>query len=197
MPLWIPSVVDCQNVVADNGPTIYRSNNVWGNTSPDVIGTRGRSPIGTCVHHTGGTNSLAWLQRNSAYAGSPASADCLIRKDGERYLITNDKQYAYGVGVTNQIITARYAPYNVNEALLSVELEYLVTEEPTFAQVDSLAEQIVLWAKRWGWTYPYVLYGHYGIAAPPGRKFDPYNFEWGVLMGRLYLRSRLANIAGL
>jgi hypothetical protein len=76
-------------------------------------------------------------------------------------------------------------------------LEYRAGESPTWQQYDSLAEQIVVWAERWSWRWPYVQYGHYGIASPIGRKSDPYLFDWGSYMGRLYVRSAGANIAGL
>lgn len=86
---------------------------------------------------------------------------------------------------------------NANEALLGIELEYRSLEAPTFEQVDSLAEQLVNYALQWAWRWPYVLYGHYGIAVPIGRRSDPFLLDWGSLMGRLYERSRAAGIGGL
>lgn len=175
----------------------YSSLDVRRAVSSSVIGDRWHKPIGACIHHTNGVNSLAWLTGSSAIAGTPASADVLINKRGSRYLLTDSGQYAYGVGQVSSVIQKLFFPGNPNEYLLSVELEYKALEAPTFEQYDSAAEQIVNWAIKYAWQWPFVLYGHYGIAAPLGRKSDPYNFNWGSFMGRLYHHSQDAKIAGL
>lgn len=166
-------------------------------TSPSVTGTRRASPVGTCIHHTDGVNSLAWLQGNSAKAGTPASADVLIRKDGLRYILTGPKQYAYHAGITSNTAKQLFAADNINEALIGIELEYKSLEGPRWEQVDSCAEQLVILALQWDWRWPLVLVGHYGIASPVGRRSDPYGLDWGSLMGRVYYYAKLANLAGL
>lgn len=179
------------------GSKHYPVVDIRNSTSPSVVGHRRISPVGACIHHTDGTNSRDWLTGGSAKAGTPASADILIASDGKRFAITRSDQYAFGVGSTSSHLKQLFAAGNSNEYLLSVEIEYRSIEAPTFAQVDSCAEQIVNWAFEWGWRWPFVIYGHYGIAAPIGRKSDPYNFDWGSFMGRLYLHSLVRKVPGL
>lgn len=166
-------------------------------TLRDAIGTRRTNPVGTCVHHTGGTDSRAILTGHHGAGEEPVSSDCLITKNGTRYELVPEGYYAYGVGLVAPTLKQQTADSNENEVLLSAELEYKVLEFPTYQQYDSLAEQVTIWALRWGWRWPYVLYGHYGIAYPPGRKYDPYLFDWGAFMGRLLVWSQQANIGGL
>ena len=175
----------------------YDTVDVWSTISPDVVGSRSVNPYGTCVHHTDGADSLAWLTGDSARAGQPASADCLINKLGKRYHLTNDHLYSYGVGQVASTIIKRGGSYNPNQLFMNVELEYFAVDGPSYAQYDSLAEQITLYAIRWSWRFPYVIFGHYGIAAPLGRKSDPYLFDWGELMGRLVYWTRRNHVAGL
>lgn len=85
----------------------------------------------------------------------------------------------------------------MSQLLQGVELECLDTETPTYAQIDSLAQLVVYLAGQYGWRWPFLIYGHYAVARPLGRRSDPVNFDWGGLMGRLYVRSLDAGIAGL
>lgn len=181
----------------DIGQPVYPVVDLRGTALSDAVGSRGINPVGTCVHHTGGVNSLSTLTGHHGAGEEPVSADVLITKSGQRYLITRDNQWAFGVGKVNDTIQARYEGVNLNEILLSAELEYLPLEGPTYEQYDSLAEQITIWALRWGWRFPYVIFGHYGIASPPGRKYDPYMLDWGELMGRLVVWTRANKVAGL
>jgi len=166
-------------------------------TTRDAIARRWSNPVGTCVHHTGGTDSRATLTGHHRQGEEPVSSDVLITKTGKRYLCVPEGYRAFGVGQIDATLLQQTASGNGNELYLSAELGYLVGELPTFQQYDSLAEQITLWALRWSWRWPYVIYGHYGIAAPPGRKFDPYLLDWGSLMGRLLVWGQNANIGGL
>lgn len=175
----------------------YPALDVRRSVSSSVTGDRWHKPVGACIHHTDGVNSLAWLSGGSAIAGSPASADVLIGRKGERYLLTDSERYAFGVGQVSSTIKKLFSAGNPNEYLMSVELEYKALDAPTYAQYDSCAEQLVNWALKYRWRWPYVIYGHYGIAGPLGRKSDPYNFDWGSLMGRLYHHSQDAKVPGL
>lgn len=80
---------------------------------------------------------------------------------------------------------------------MGVELECTQDQAPTFEQYDSLADLIVLYGLIWAWRWPYIIYGHYSVARPIGRRSDPVNFDWGTLMGRLYVRSMAAKVPGL
>lgn len=85
----------------------------------------------------------------------------------------------------------------MSQKLLGIELECLDTQQTTFEQYDSLAELIVERANHYGWRWPFIILGHYAVARPLGRRSDPVNYDWGWLMGRLYVRARLANIPGM
>jgi hypothetical protein len=85
----------------------------------------------------------------------------------------------------------------VSELLLGYELECLWAEQPSYEQIDSLAEQVVLDAAQYAWRWPFILFGHYGVAIPAGRRSDPWLFDWGGFMGRLYVRAHAAGIGGL
>lgn len=176
----------------------YATLDVRSATSARVIGSRRFKPVGACIHNTDGSNSLAWLQGSSANAGRPASADCLVSKSGQRYLLTGPSNYAYHAGTTATVGGPfLIGPDMANHYLLGIELEYRSLEGPTFEQVDSCAEQLIDWAIYWGWRWPLVIFGHYGLAVPIGRRSDPFLLDWGSLMGRLYLRAQTANLAGL
>lgn len=90
-----------------------------------------------------------------------------------------------------------YHGNEVSELLVGIELECLDSQLPTYAQYDSLADLIIYLAGLYDWRWPFILYGHYAVARPLGRRSDPVNFDWGELMGRLYLRAKLAGVAGL
>lgn len=180
-----------------NGLQHYRAIDISGTTLRDAIGRRRTNPVGACIHHTGGSDSRSILTGHHGQGEESVSADVLISKTGTRYLCVPEGSYAFGVGEVAATLKQHTANVNVNETLLSAELEYLPLEGPTYEQYDSLAEQITLWALRWAWRWPYVIYGHYGIAYPLGRKYDPYLFDWGSFMGRLLVWSQSASIGGL
>lgn len=85
----------------------------------------------------------------------------------------------------------------MSQVLLGVELECLDNQEITFEQYDSLGQLIVQLAGEHGWRWPFIIYGHYAVARPLGRRSDPVNFDWGWLMGRVYVRAVLAGVPGL
>lgn len=171
---------------------------ISGRASPLVSGIRRASPIGALIHSTDGTNSEAWLTGGSAATGKPASANYLIGRNGERSKICKDGRYPYHAGQSRCIIGGKWVYDNkVSELLLGYELECLWAESPTYEQIDSLAEQIVANALQYGWRWPFVMFGHYGVAVPAGRRSDSWLFDWGSLMGRLYVRAAAAGIGGL
>jgi len=180
-----------------NGLPNYSVVDISGTTNGDATGSRRFSPIGTCIHHTSGVDSRAILTGHSQFGQELVSTDTLVAKTGKRYICCPSGRYAYGIGRVDTLIQQLSVNDNANELLLSLELEYLEHEGPTYEQYDSAAEQVTLWAIQWAWRWPFVIYGHYGIASPPGRKHDPYLFDWGAFMGRLFIWSQHANIGGL
>lgn len=183
--------------MADSSLNTYVRNDVSIHTSLRVCGSRTIGPRGTLIHSTSGTNSLSWLQGGSADAGAPASADALIGREGTQYLITTPGRYAYHAGQSIYTLDRAYRNDEVSQILLGVELEQTESQPPTFAQLDSLADLIVHYAFLWAWRWPFTILGHYAVARPLGRRSDPLNFDWGWLMGRLFVRSASVHLPGL
>lgn len=171
---------------------------VSGRASLSVSSVRRTGPLGALIHSTDGVNSQAWLAGGSAAKGRPASANYLIGKHGERSKLCKDSRYPYHAGSSRCYLAGAWRYDNaVSELLLGYELECLWAEAPTYEQYDSLAEQIVADALHYGWRWPFILFGHYGVAIPAGRRSDPWLFDWGSLVGRLYVRAYAAGIGGL
>ena len=169
-----------------------------GSTDPRNYGTGRPRVIGTLVHTTGGSGSLAWLISGAAAAGRPASADFLIDRDGTQHRLCPEGHYPYHAGVSRLIYNnALYLGDVVSALLLGVELENRDSEYCTYKQLDSLASLIVEKGLVFGWRWPYYVLGHYEVATPAGRRSDPLGFLWGDFMGRLYVRARHTGVAGL
>jgi N-acetyl-anhydromuramyl-L-alanine amidase AmpD len=175
----------------------YERRDITTSFDPRVSGPRTLGPYGTLVHTTSGKDSLRWLTGRSADAGSPASSDALISRTGTQFLITPEGRYAYHAGKSRVTIDREYRDDDTSQRLLGVELECQDTERPTFEQYDSLADLIVFYAHRWAWRWPFIIYGHYAVAIPLGRRSDPVNFDWGTLQGRLFVRSWQTHLPGL
>lgn len=185
--------------VAVNGENlvIYGEYDVSHSTSVCTSGPRAYPPTGCLVHTTSGDNSRQWLQGGSCAAGSPAGADYLIERNGQRYRLQPDGRYAYHAGKSQVHLERLYVNDEVSQVLLGIELECLDIQWPTYMQYDSLAELIIGRAPVYGWRWPFIIYGHYAVARPQGRRSDPVNFDWGALQGRLYLRAKMAGIPGM
>jgi N-acetyl-anhydromuramyl-L-alanine amidase AmpD len=155
-------------------------------------------PIGALLHTTSGTSSLAWLLAGSARAGTPASADFLIDRDGHRHALCRKGYYPYHAGQSTAIIQGRrFQGDQISAVLLGIEMEQVGEQEVTYEQFDSCAELIVISGLTYGWRWPYTLMGHYEVARPVGRRSDPQGFQWGDFMGRLLARARSAQVPGL
>lgn len=179
-------------------PVRYFSFDHRDNYDARATSPRRARPIGTLVHSTDGVDSYDWLTGGASDSGSPASANCLITRAGDRYLICPDDRFPFHAG-RSRFYTGRAWLENddVSEALIGVELECSRSEAPSFAQLDSLAEYVVECSVRWQWRWPQVLLGHYAVATPLGRRSDPWLLDWGTVMGRLYARCLQSVIPGL
>lgn len=162
-----------------------------------VRGRRTISPRGTLIHSSSGADSTEWLTTGSANAGSPASANALIQRDGRQLLLCPDGWYPYHAGKSVCTLDRVYRDDEVSQVLIGIELECLVGELPTYEQVDSLADLCLYFAGRWLWRWPLWYTGHYSVARPLGRRSDPVNFPWGDLAGRLFERANAIQLAGL
>lgn len=160
----------------------YGFSDVSGATDLRVCGPRSIDPAGALLHTTSGQNSLKWLQVGSANAGTPASADYLIGRSGQRYGITPKGRYAYHAGQSALTYNNRvYRGDEVSQFLIGIEIECANNERPTSDQYRSLAECLHNLAIAWRWPIGYPVYGHYAVAVPMGRRSDPLAFDWGYL----------------
>lgn len=179
-------------------PRRYSTTDVSSRTDTRNLGFSRVRTIGTCIHSTSGIDSLDWLVSGAAQSGNPATVDCLIARNGERYTFVPGGRYPYAAGQSRLIYNNRlYVGDELSQLLYHVELENQDSTLVTFAQIDSLAELIVSDPLRQGWQWPYYLVGHYEIATPVGRRSDPLGLDWGSLMGRIYYRAAVAGVAGL
>lgn len=167
------------------------------NTSLSVLGDRTISPRGTLIHSTSGVNSEEWLSGGSAEAGRPASANALITKTGRQIILCPEHKFPYHAGQSRLELDRVYTGDDLSQVLVGIELEYLDTERPNTIQYDSLADIIIWYSRLYQWRWPHVILAHSGVALPRGRRSDPVSFDWGNLMGRLYVRSLEAKLPGL
>jgi len=181
-----------------NVDTGYNTDDVSGGTDSHNYFDRGVNPIGALVHTTAGTSSLQWLQSGSAASGSPASADYLIERTGQRFALMPKGKAAYHAGKSRATIQGReYRGDALSAILIGIEVEQLEPQVWTYEQLDSFAELLTQLSVVYSWRWPYTILGHYEVALPEGRRSDPQGLDWGQLMGRLYARSLQAHTPGL
>lgn len=152
-----------------------------------VSGERKVVPLGVLLHTTEGTSSLGWLLGGSADAGTPASADYLIDRDGTRHKLSRPSRYAYHAGKGRVFLRNKlYQGDQVSQVLVGIEIERNAEQDITREQYMSLAEVIHNLALTYDWPGDYAIVGHYATARPRGRRSDPCNFDWGVLRALLH-----------
>lgn len=152
-------------------------------------GRGGHLPRFIVVHHTGGTNSLAWLTSTSP---NRVSAHRLIEKIGTIHKIVNDgdTSNAAGYAIVGPVDPDANDPVgvasNFNQISLNIELENLGTGRDPYpeAQMVACARQIVEWIGKYGYL---AIVGHSWVDA---RKQDPAGFDWTFLY-RLIDRERV------
>lgn len=119
------------------------------------------------LHHTGGTNSRAWLSTTS---NPPVSSHRLIERTGTIVKIVPDTEVAYTQGPAD-IGPIPENGQNINQWALSIEIENLGDgQDYPEAQLRSVARQVVEWWGAYGWM---ALVHHAWIQ---GNKNDPYDF---------------------
>jgi N-acetyl-anhydromuramyl-L-alanine amidase AmpD len=106
------------------------------------------------------------------YEGYGVSAHYLIDRGGTIYRLVADKNIAYHAGVS-QMADGRT---NVNDFSIGIEMLNTETDQFTTAQYAAVNNLIASLKKQ----YPITsVVGHSDIA--PGRKTDPWNFDWEKL----------------
>ncbi len=138
-------------------------------------------PDGALLHTTDGRHSQAWLQGGSLLAGKAASADFLITRSGKiiRLVPRGAMSYHAGVCVYGGMLDRKN---KVSRSLMGVEVENADSagEVPTPAQHQAAAGLLLVAAAHYGWS-PLLVYGHYGLAFPMGRRSDPRGWNWGYM----------------
>jgi N-acetyl-anhydromuramyl-L-alanine amidase AmpD len=143
---------------------------------------RGDDPDGIMLHTTDGRSSQDWLQGGSRRAGKPASSDFLIARSGKIIRIVPRGQMSYHAGVCRD---ARGVDTDgrTSRALIGIEVENADSagETPTSQQHGAVAGLVLAAASFYKWS-PVIMYGHYGLAHPMGRRSDPHAWNWGYMM---------------
>ena len=160
--------------------------------------TKGRGgfvPRFIVLHHTAGTNSLAWLTSTSP---NRVSAHRLITRGGTIHKIVADEDTSNAAGyaivgpVDPDTNDPTGVPRNFNQDSLNIELENLGTGREPYPmdQMVSCAKQCVEWIGKYGYL---AIVGHGWVDS---RKNDPLGFDWPLLY-RLIDRERVALVQPL
>lgn len=136
------------------------------------LGPRRTKPVKFVVlHHTGGSDSRAWLTRTS----SPKVSIHKLIKDRVVYHSTPDDHVAWhaGYGLVG-VHRPGAVQGNVNDVSLGIEMEHPGDGKTPWDPVDVQAAAFVVagWWRQFG-TVPVVSHG-----LIDGRKVDPLGFPW-------------------
>lgn len=157
---------------------------------------RGLKPIGAMIHTTDGVSSQDWLQRGSRAAGKPASIDYLTTRSGDLIKCVPRGMMSYHAGrcwwggaLDNSDRASR--------DLIGIEVENADSklEVPTPAQHMAVAGLLLRLADHFSWS-PLVIYGHYGLAIPMGRRSDPHGWDWGYMYWLMAHAADLVRVDG-
>ena len=161
---------ELKNNLKTNNPNFLIKNRLvnWGFTK-----TNGRK-IDTIIVHSsynalgGDVHSVSDII-NKEYKPAGVSPHYIISRRGTIYRLVQDKNIAYHAGVSKM----PDGRTNVNNFSLGIEIVETKSESPSDAQY--LALKKLLNYLKGKYKIKYVL-GHSDIA--PGRKTDPWNFDW-------------------
>lgn len=168
---------------------MYQYIDVSQRTALTVTSTRRYPRRGIVIHESIGTDSISWLQGGSARDGRPASADYLIRRDGDILQITRPGWYAYHTGVARWQLQQE-SDRSLNQSFIGIELENKPEDGervtgPQYIACAALVARLIA-------TYHIDMrniVGHYQIALPAGRKSDPVTFNWSMFTVELIMPS--------
>jgi N-acetyl-anhydromuramyl-L-alanine amidase AmpD len=140
-------------------------------------GVRAQPPQVIVLHHTGSAgpafNQIAYLRSNAR----SVSIHCIIAKDGRRTRMVDDEVIAYHVGFS---AIGSLGNRSANAMSLGIEImnsgSKSVPDPYPHAQVDSTAEQVAIWLKKWPSIQ--MITPHAGIDTKG--KYDPHAFPWDV-----------------
>jgi len=140
-------------------------------------GTRAMPPQVIVLHHTGSSGTpqsqIAYLRSNPR----GVSIHTIIAKDGRRTRMVDDDHVAFHVGYS---VIGSLGNRSPNAMSLGIEImnsgSKAVPDPYPHAQVDSVAEQVAIWLKK----FPSIqmITPHAGIDTQG--KYDPYAFPWDI-----------------
>jgi N-acetylmuramoyl-L-alanine amidase len=152
-------------------------------------GARPMPPQVIVLHHTGSAasaqNQIDYLRKNDR----GVSIHCIIAKDGRRTRMVDDERIAYHCGYS---VVGSLGNRKPNDMSLGIEImnsgSKSVPDPYSHEQVDSVAEQVALWLKK----FPSVqmITPHAGIDTQG--KYDPHQFPWDVFWKLLSLHMGVA-----
>ncbi len=122
--------------------------------------------------------SVAGILRE--YKDIDVSPHYIIDRDGNIYKLVPERDIAYQAGKSR----LPDGTTNVNSVSIGIEIVNTIHDSPTNAQYESLASLVDCLRSKY--AIKYVL-GHKDIA--PGRKTDPWNFDWKKFDGMLKERK--------
>jgi hypothetical protein len=132
--------------------------------------------IDTIIIHTSydaiGSDPFSFSGVLAEYKGIGVSPHYIIDRAGKVYRLVADANIAYHAG-TAKTPDGRT---NVNEFSIGIEVINTKTDKPTSAQYSALKNLIA--SLKGKYKIKYVL-GHSQVA--PGRKDDPWNFDWAKI----------------
>ena len=147
-------------------------------------GVRPMPPEVIVLHHTASAGSaqsqIEYLRNNPR----GVSIHVIIAKDGRRTRMVIDERIAYHVGYSTVGSLGNRRP---NDVSLGIEImnsgSKSVPDPYPFSQVDSTAEQVAIWLKK----FPSIqmITPHAGIDTQG--KYDPYAFPWDIFWQLLSL----------
>lgn len=160
---------------------MYSYRDVSEKTAPSVRSRRAPGPWrGIVMHTTEGTDSLAWLQGQSAISGDPVSCNYLVTRQGDILSLLAVGWYAYHSGRARWQLDFD-ANGTLNSYYVGIELEnhnglgQKVTTEQYIA-CAALCRKLIGQNRM----PPWKIVGHNQVCVPALRKHDPLAFDWGV-----------------
>lgn len=151
----------------------------------DFTSRSGLKPLVIVLHHTGGTNSLAWLAGNA----NQTSSHVLVTKHGLIHRMVPDELGANTVGYSVIGNYRRTDPEyrNCNKISLNIEIENIGNGKDPYTdeQYNAVGWQIVEWRKKYGWLF---ILSH-GLIDTKGKN-DAFGLDWELLERYIFAHMR-------
>lgn len=154
-------------------------------TSKLVLCHRVHPRRGIVIHESNGHHSLGYLLGEGQTSEKPRSADILLGRSGEVYLISRPGRYVRHTGTARHRLYQE-SDFSIDQGYVGVELENHTAagEVPTTAQYISLAFVCVGLVLQHGMSILNIV-PHYEVALPHGRRKDPEVLNWATFTAEM------------